>query len=317
MNRLWALLWPAVLAWGCVWGRANAPVEMEEETMPRVPVTGYLPDYRVADYAPASGAGIDVLALFSAEATVAGGLDLARLPVPARERARQLKVQQRCLLLLSVGGWDRSAAFPALAADAAARARFAAGLVEFCRAEGFDGVDLDWEHPKDQREGEDFALLLAEISRVFAPAGLQLSSALAPWQDLPAAAYQHLDRIHLMAYDKPGRHSTYEAAVTDVQRLLDRGVPAAKIWLGVPFYGRKPEDFDAALTYAQILAQFAPGPEADEAGGYYYNGPRTLQRKARFARDAGLGGIMVWELGQDAAGEHSLLRALGQALNTL
>ncbi|MCC7264904.1 MAG: glycoside hydrolase family 18 protein [Candidatus Latescibacteria bacterium] len=316
MNRFRALLWLAVLAWGCGWGRANAPVDTEEETMPRVLVTGYLPDYRVADYAPAAKAGIDVLVLFSAEATVAGGLDLSRLPGPARERARQIKMQQGCLLLLSVGGWDRSAAFPALAADAAARGRFAAGLVEFCREEGFDGVDLDWEHPKDQREGEDFALLLGEISRAFAPAGLQLSSALAPWQDLPAAAYQHLDRIHLMSYDNPGRHSTYEAAVADVQRLLDRGVPAAKIWLGVPFYGRKPEAFDQALTYAQLLAQFNPDPEVDEAGGYYFNGPRTLQRKARFARDGGLGGIMVWELGQDAAGEQSLLRALSQALNS-
>ncbi|MSR81532.1 MAG: glycoside hydrolase family 18 protein [Candidatus Latescibacteria bacterium] len=293
----------------------KAPSDTEEGTMSRVQVTGYLPDYRLADFVPAPKAGFDVLVLFSAEATPQGALDLARLPVWALERGRQLKAQQGCLLLLSVGGWDRSAGFPALAADPSARQRFGQGLVAFCQEQGFDGVDLDWEHPKDQGEAQNFGLLLGEISQVFTPAGLQLSSALAPWQDLPDAVYQHLDRLHLMAYDNPGRHSTYESAVADVQRLLDRGVPAAKIWLGVPFYGRKPEAFDEALTYAQLHAQFKPGPEVDEAGGYYFNGPQTLQRKTRFAHEKGLGGIMVWELGQDAPGEASLLRALGQALS--
>jgi GH18 family chitinase len=282
--------------------------------MPRVQITGYLPEYRLAEYAPAGRVGLDALALFSAEATPQGELDLARLPASALERGRELKARQGCLLLLSVGGWERSAGFPALAADRAARQHFARVLVDFCRAQGFDGVDLDWEHPKGQREAEDFGLLLGEIAGLFAPERLLLTSALAPWQDLPDAVYQHLDRIHLMSYDNPGRHSTYEAAVADVQRLLDRGGLPAKIWLGVPFYGRKTDDFNAALTYAQILARFKPGPELDEAGGYYFNGPLTLQKKARFAHERGLGGIMVWELGQDAPGEGSLLRALGQGL---
>jgi GH18 family chitinase len=292
----------------------KSPSAVEELVVPRVQVTGYLPEYRLTEYAPVPGAGFDVLVLFSAEATAQGELDLARLPPAALERGRQLKAQQGCQLLLSVGGWERSAGFPALAADSTARRRFAQGLVEFCRAQGFDGIDLDWEHPKGQVEAEDFGRLLGEIAAQFAPHRLVLTSALAPSQDLPDAVYRHLDRVHLMAYDNPGRHSTYEAAVAEVQKLLDRGVPAAKIWLGVPFYGRKTDNFGQALTYAQILDRFHPGPEVDEVEGYYVNGPQTLQRKARFARERGLGGIMSWELGQDVAGEGSLLRALGQAL---
>ncbi len=315
MNPWLPVLCAGLLHWGCAGGRANAPVEAEEGAMPRVAITGYLPDYRLESYAPAPRAGIDVLVLFSAEATPSGGLDLARLPMAARERARQLKAQQQCLLLLSVGGWERSAAFPALAADSTARAGFSRHLAGFCREEGFDGIDLDWEHPRNQAEARDFALLLGRIAAEFGPGGLLLTSALAPWQELPAAVYEHLDRIHLMSYDNPGRHSTYESAVADVQRLVDRGAAPDKIWLGVPFYGRKIGNSGDALTYAQILAQFHPSTEVDEAGGYYFNGPQTLQKKARFARERGLGGIMIWELGQDAAGEGSLLRALGQALS--
>jgi len=312
--RCWPVLLLAALGGGCAGGRANAPVEAEEATIPRVQVAGYLPEYRLAEYAPADRAGFDVLLLFSAEATPQGELDLGRLPAPALERGREIKAQQGCQLLLSVGGWDRSAGFPALAADSAASRRFAEGLVSFCREQGFDGIDLDWEHPKGHKEAEAFGRLLGEIAALFAPQHLLLSSALAPRQQLPDAVYQHLDRIHLMAYDNPGRHSTYEAAVNDVQNLLDRGVPAAKVWLGVPFYGRKTDNFGEALTYAQLAARFHPGPEVDEAGGYYFNGPQTLQRKARFAHEKGLGGIMVWELGQDVAGEGSLLKALGLAL---
>ena len=314
MKWLWFALCGLGLLWSCAGGKMKVPSDAEEGIMSRVLVTGYLPEYRLADFAPAPKAGFDVLVLFSAEATPGGELNLVRLPPAALERGRQLKAQQGCLLLLSVGGWERSAGFPALAADSTARRHFSHGLVAFCQGQGFDGVDLDWEHPKGQAEVENFGLLLGEIAQAFAPHGLQLSSALAPWQDLPDAVYQHLDRIHLMSYDASGRHSTYEAAVRDVERLLGRGVPAAKIWLGVPFYGRKIDDSSAAMTYAEIYAQFHPGPEVDEAGGYYFNGPQTLQRKARFAHERGLGGIMIWELGQDAPGEASLLRALGQAL---
>lgn len=313
MKRWWFLLFLG-LVWACAGGRMKAPSDAEEGTMPRVQITGYLPEYRLADFASVPKAGFEVLVLFSAEATPQGELDLARLPAAALERGRQFKAQQGCLLLLSVGGWGRSAGFPALAADSTARRHFAEGMAAFCQAQGFDGVDLDWEHPKGQAEAENLGLLLGEIAQAFAPQDLLLTSALAPWQDLPDAVYQHLDRIHLMSYDNPGRHSTYESAVADVQRLLDRGVAPAKIWLGVPFYGRKVDSFGDALTYAQILAQFHPNPEVDEAGGYYFNGPQTLQKKARFAHERGLGGIMVWELGQDAPGKASLLRALGQAL---
>ena len=45
----------------------------------------------------------------------------------------------------------------------------------------------------------------------------------------------------------------------------------------------------------------------------YYNGVATIAEKTRYAREH-LGGIMVWELTQDAADrEESLLQAIGSA----
>ena len=38
---------------------------------------------------------------------------------------------------------------------------------------------------------------------------------------------------------------------------------------------------------------------ADTAGGYYFNGRQTIAEKVRLARRLGLGGVMIWEVGQD------------------
>jgi len=54
----------------------------------------------------------------------------------------------------------------------------------------------------------------------------------------------------------------------------------------------------------------APSAEADEAGGFYYNGPVMIRKKTRLASESGLNGIMIWEVGQDTNDESSLLRAI-------
>jgi GH18 family chitinase len=41
-----------------------------------------------------------------------------------------------------------------------------------------------------------------------------------------------------------------------------------------------------------------------------YNGPATIQRKTELAMRL-VGGIMIWELSQDARGNDSLLRVIG------
>jgi GH18 family chitinase len=113
-----------------------------------------------------------------------------------------------------------------------------------------------------------------------------------------------------MAYDAEGRHSTYEFAESDVGRLVNQGVPAAKICLGIPLYGRGVNDRSRELGYSQIMARFKPGAEVDEMDGLYFNGISTVERKTRLALSTKLAGVMAWEIGQDADGDSSLLRAI-------
>ena len=270
-------------------------------------VVGYLPDYRAAEYGLEAARGVTDLLVFSAEPTPEGGIDLRRLERAPWERLREFKTRQRVRLILSLGGWGRSNHFGSVATSEEKRRKFAEAAVRVCLERRLDGIDLDWEHPKDAAEEEGYGKLLAAIHEVFRPQGLVLSMTVAGWQRLPAEGIAAVDTVNVMAYDLDGRHSTFEGATADVKKLLDQGVPPEKIVLGMPFYGRSVESRRRTLTYREIVAKHHPAADVDEVDGLYFNGPETIQKKTAWAIESGLGGVMVWELGQDAGGEEGLL----------
>jgi chitinase len=273
-------------------------------------VIGYLPEYRLQTFDLAVASQVTDLIFFSIEPQVTGELNLERLTPEVDKRLGEIRRGQQTRLFVSVGGWGRSAGFGRMATDMQARRQFVDDLAEFCMERGFAGADFDWEFPADGEENGAYAVLLAEVKQVFQPNGLLVTVALGPGQELSGLAYQVVDRVHLMAYDQGTRHSTFEHAVQGVELFLKRGVAAEKLCLGVPFYGRSMEDGDVAMTYADIVRLHRPSPGIDEAGGVYFNGIETIQRKTRHAMECELGGVMIWELGQDVHGEGSLLGAI-------
>jgi GH18 family chitinase len=281
----------------------------------RLPVVAYIPEYRIRSLDPAAIESVTDLIFFSIETHPSGELSTARFSTDALARLHEIKSKQKTRLLVTVGGWTRSRGFAAVALDSNARERFAANLTRFCVDNRLDGADIDWEHPHGPAEVQGYAALLTEVKQSFAPRGLLLTVALAGWQDPGASAYRAVDRIHVMAYDHGGaRHSTFEHARADVNVFLDRGVPSEKICLGVPFYGRKLDNPKVVATYAEVVKQYHPLPDVDLAGGFWFNGINTIRRKARYAAENGLGGIMISELGQDTTDGTSLLRAIVQEL---
>ncbi len=282
---------------------------------PSFRVVGYLPDYRAAEFDGVAARGLTDLIVFSAEPTATGHLDLSRLKNMPWSKLRAFKALQRVRLILCVGGWARSTQFPAVAGSDLTRLEFVKAAVRVCLDERLDGMDLDWEHPQNEAEQEGYAKLLAELHQAFEPHGLVLSVTLAGWQKLPRKAFDAVDWVNVMSYDHPGRHSTFEAAQSDVKKLIDAGAPARKITLGLPFYGRDVMKPERALAYREIVVKYRPGPETDEIGGVYFNGPAMIRRKTEYALDARLAGVMVWELGQDAQGDQSLLKVIRAAVD--
>lgn len=280
--------------------------------MPSV-LVGYLPTYRIAAVRPEVARHLTDVVFFSLEPSPVGEIvGRERITPEALRLLKEMKTRHRVRVLVTVGGWGRSDGFPALAADPKARQAFVAALLALCREHGFGGVDYDWEHPKGPDEEANYGRLIAETRAAFAPQKLLVTAALAPWQNLSPLALTALDRIHLMSYDNNGEHSTFAQATADVEGMLKKGASAAKLCLGVPFYGRSVKDRNDALAWADIASRFHPAPESDTAGDYYFNGPVTLQRKARYVRERGLAGVMIWEIGQDAPGKDALLPGLAK-----
>ncbi|ORY19466.1 chitinase 1 precursor [Clohesyomyces aquaticus] len=166
-------------------------------------------------------------------------------------------------VVLSVGGGGKgSEPFAEVARHQHSRDKFAQTALGLVQQFGIDGIDIDWEHPSDLRQGEDYVALLATLRRHLPAPQYTLSSALpaGEWalQHINLShASDYLDMINLMSYDfsgpwvkKCGHHSQLftpqiphspDAATSchsAVSYLVRQGVPPSKIVMGVPAYGR-------------------------------------------------------------------------------
>lgn len=283
--------------------------EAKQDQVPTPPfrIAGYLPDYRLAEYDYGRTRSLTDLILFSAEPSADGSLDLTRLKNAPWQQLKKLKTEQRIRLILCIGGWDRSTHFPVLVSTAERRETFAKNLVAFCLQERFDGVDIDWEHPETEEEERDYERLLEKIKAEFQPHGLTLTVTMAGWQHLPKSAFQHVDWVNLMAYDHPGKHSTFDGMKEEVEKILNAGCPKQKLVVGIPLYGRDTSKPEKAIAYAELLSKYRLAPDRNEVEGFFFNGPKLIEAKTDFAKQKQLGGVMVWELGHDAEKPNSLV----------
>lgn len=282
----------------------------EPAPAPPLLLAGYLPDYRLGGYDLTRASGLSDLIYFSLTPAADGSLAVDERVEGHLRELRTATRQMGVRLLVSLGGWGRSASFPPLAADPVARERLADELLRLADRFGLDGFDLDWEHPTGVEQNRHAGELAQTLASRLRPRGLLLTAAVAEWQPLPRTFFDALDRVHLMAYDAPGRHALVDYADAAIRRVIARGAAPDRLLLGVPFYGRQIEPPRGALSWAEILSRFQPPPGTDEAGGYSFDTPETHTAKVELARKHRLAGLMVWELAQDTTGPRSLLANL-------
>jgi len=277
-------------------------------------VIGYLPEYRPLN--PAWGNCLTDLIYFSIQPLPDGGLDTSALSAATLQTLREMRGTYGTRIHVSIGGWERSNNFAPMATRPEIRKRFVENLTSFCLENDLDGVDFDWEFPENEREVQAYAALLAEVKAASLPYGLIVSVALAPSEQIDLRPYAAVDRIHIMSYDRGSKHATREQARQDAAAFVSAGVPQEKLILGMPFYGRTLTVPYKSYTYAEIVKLYHPLPTLDEAGDIYFNGIETVQHKTCLAKTMGLGGVMVWELGQDSSDEASLLRAIYETITS-
>ncbi|MFD0696977.1 glycosyl hydrolase family 18 protein [Paenibacillus sp. GCM10027628] len=278
--------------------------------------------------------------------------------------------------IISVGGWTWSNRFSDVAADATVRSNFAKSAVSFIKKYQFDGVDLDWEYPVSgglagnsyrTADKQNYILLLQAIRSELDTAGaadgkhyyLTIAAGAGPsyiTNNQLSSMASILDWVNLMSYDfhgsweaKSGQNAPLYFDPADsssdpvnfnvdkaVTSFLAAGVPASKLVLGLPYYGRGwagcanvnggqyqtcsgvsqtgtwekgSYDFNDLQAnyinkngYTRYWNSVTKTPYLyNPSGGTYisYDDEQSIQAKVDYIKSKGLGGAMSWEVTGD------------------
>lgn len=197
------------------------------------------------------------------------------------------------------------------------REKLAENIVAFAHDKGLDGVDIDYEEYDGLTENVPNLLDLFDRIRSKLKEHLIMTSTMnaGSWLNYGKDWHRNFDYVNLMIYDaigghngRPVQHASYENFVNDIKyanTVYD--IPLHKIVAGVPFYGYSWEedpDNPVAVRYGSIVSDH-PDDESvvngDQVGQILYNGKNTIRLKSEYVVNNGVGGIMAWQLFQDAS----------------
>ncbi|MBC7272769.1 MAG: cellulose binding domain-containing protein [Streptomyces sp.] len=310
---------------------------------------------------------------YTADQSVSGTADTWDQPLRGNfNQLRQLKAKYPHIkVLYSFGGWTYSGGFGQAAQNAAAFAKSCKAVVEDPRwADVFDGIDIDWEYPNacgltcDTSGPAAFKNLMSALRTEFGPNYLVTAAITADGSSggkIDAADYggaaQYLDWYNVMTYDYFGAwantgptapHSpltSYSGIPTAgfnsadaIAKLKAKGVPSAKLLLGIGFYGRgwtgvtqsapggtatgaAPGTYEAGIEDYKVLKNSCPvtgtiaGTAYAHCGTQWwsYDTPSTIAGKMTWAKNQGLGGAFFWEFSGDTS-NGELVNAISNGL---
>lgn len=243
---------------------------------------------------------LDVLTNPHDSANVVNGLDCG---IPSNYLAQTIAKAhaKRVKVLLSVGGIYGPGAknMSFIASDNARIATFVTGACAFARRQGFDGIELDWEHPyASDREG--YVALILRFRREldqWSPHGLFITAVNhTPWKNLgydKDAMIAAFDQINPMTYEM--HFGDYQHPRTGYNSPIERstqfsdyggyalnqpgigpkaweafGIPASKLGLSISF---------TTTVFSDVVPPVQPGrPYGKSAWGAIREIPRRGRR---------------------------------------
>lgn len=287
-------------------------------------IVGYLPYYRFAQSDNIQYQKLTHLCIAFANPDADGNLDVGGENIqPIVDAAHDADV----IVLLSLAGGALSNEWATNWANLTKpnnRSAFIHKMVGYLNAHELQGVDVDleWSHVDENYSG--FVLELRDSMDAY---NMLMTAALpgtTRYAEITDEAMYAYDFINLMAYDltgswapnNPGPHSPYSFAVQSINYWKAQGMNGDDLTLGLPFYGYDFSNPPAvpAFTFGSMVAEDEDYAFIDQVGQRYYNGIPTIQAKTELG-NMETSGVCIWELGQDAFNEYSLLSAVWDISN--
>jgi chitinase len=278
-----------------------------------------------------------------------------RRNVPSRELTGEAH-QAGVKVILSLGGWGWDEQFAAIASKPEAEQRYVKRVIEIVDEFDYDGIDFDWEYPDTEQEVVGFERMCRQFRKRLDEIGrrkgrhmvLTMAASANPgtlkWltNDL---LLQNMDWINVMTYDYAGTWTPYaghhsplfassrvpqgRARSTELtmKYLLQRGMPAERLAVGIPLYGR---GFAVAEPYAStegVRNRRAPGGNyarlhellqeqgwkrvwddetknpwliaPDRSAVIGYDDEESVSIKTEWAMTQGFRGVFFWQIAAD------------------
>jgi hypothetical protein len=231
--------------------------------------------------------------------------------VPSRDlttKAHQAGVK----VLLSLGGWGWDKQFAAIVSKPEAEDRYVKSVMAVITDNDYDGIDLDWEYPDNEKEITGFERLVRrfrkQLDEIGAAKGRPMLVTMAASSNKGTLSWlrkefllETMDWINVMTYDYTGNWTDFaghhsplfasrkqpgsprSTALSLKYLVEERGLPADRLAVGIPLYGR---GFAVSEPYASAparkgldahLGRRNPQPLADRARPQ--NGDRLRRRR--------------------------------------
>ena len=236
------------------------------------------------------------------------------------------KLANKQQLFITLGGTANIANMKTMANDTTKRKNFINAVMNVCNSWSINGIDIDW----DVAAAGD-TTLLGQLTRKFSDTlhstGRLLTVALNVTPTTGATSKYAIaknlnpsvDGFNIKAYDfvdGAGNQASLLQTQYYLTLFLNNSVPVKKINLCVPFYGYSTTANPKSMAYSAIVTA---APTLDSASNSYsvygFNGLKLMQDKVKYLRHNSFGGIVAWDLGQDASASspYSLIKAIGTA----
>ncbi len=294
----------------------------QDEVQHESRVVGYLPDWSYQAYGNLDFSALTHLNIAFCNPDTEGNLscyipDAEMINIVNKAHSSDVKV------MAALGGGGGCDGYLALIDTPEEMADFNENIMTYCETYNLDGIDLDIELGSSHEIWNYYADWVESLRVLCDERGYELSTATAQWVavNVTAETFELFDFVNVMAYDNDADESSHcdmEFAQTSLQYFnVQKNIPKDRLVLGVPFYGRGYTsdgalDWSSYVSFSELIEADAANYDKDLYNGVAYNGAPTMREKCALAKE--YGGIMIWELSQDAEGEYSLLSVIKDEL---